>query len=96
MKARFDSAGAYAYLLFILIYIPCVAAMGAAVKEMGGAYAAVMGVYQTVLAWIVATLYYQLTAGAAVVPVLVALGLLGAIIVSFGVAGRLATTPAAS
>jgi ferrous iron transport protein B len=96
MKARFNSAGAYAYLLFILIYIPCVAAMGAAVKEMGGAYAAVLGVYQTVLAWIVATLYYQLTAGAAVVPVLVAVGLLGAIIVSFGVAGRLATTPAAS
>jgi hypothetical protein len=55
-----------------------------------------MGVYQTVLAWIVATLYYQLTAGAGVVPVLVAVGLLGAIIVSFGVAGRLATTPAAS
>ncbi|NBF40601.1 MAG: ferrous iron transport protein B [Spirochaetes bacterium] len=88
MKARFDSAGAYAYLLFILIYIPCVAAIGAAVKEMGGAYAAVMGVYQTVLAWIVATLYYQLTAGAGVAPVLVAVSLLGVIIVAFSIAGR--------
>jgi ferrous iron transport protein B len=88
MMARFDAAGAYAYLLFILIYIPCVAAMGAATKEMGGGYATVLGVYQTVLAWIVATLYYQLTTGPAAAPTAVAVALLAAIIVAFAVAGR--------
>ena len=88
MRARFDAAGAYAYLLFILIYIPCVAAMGAAIKEMGAGYASVMAVYQTVLAWIVATFYYQLTAGASAAAVTVAGGLLAAVIIAFAVAGR--------
>jgi ferrous iron transport protein B len=87
MQARFDAPGAYAYLLFILIYIPCVAAMGAAAKEMGAGYAGVLGVYQTVLAWIVATLYYQLTHGQAIGYVAIAAGLLGALIVAFAVAG---------
>jgi len=88
MRARFDGAGAYAYLLFILIYIPCVAAMGAAIKEMGAGYASVMAVYQTVLAWIVATFYYQLTAGASAAAVTLAGGLLAAVIIAFAVGGR--------
>jgi ferrous iron transport protein B len=88
MKARFDKQAAYAYLLFVLIYIPCVAAMGAAIKEMGGRYAAVLGVYQTVLAWIVATLYYQFTTIPAVAPVATAVVLLAVIVGSFALAGK--------
>jgi ferrous iron transport protein B len=35
MGERFDPLGGYAYLLFVLIYFPCVAAFGATVQEMG-------------------------------------------------------------
>lgn len=88
MQARFDAAGAYAYLLFILIYVPCVAAMGAAVKEMGAGYAGVLAVYQTVLAWVIATLYYQLRMGPVLGHVGIAVGLLGVTILAFAVGGR--------
>jgi ferrous iron transport protein B len=88
MQARFNAEGAYAYLLFVLIYIPCVAAMGAAIKEMGGGYATVLGIYQTVLAWIVATLYYQLTTTPSILPIGIALALLGLLISAFSVGAR--------
>jgi Fe2+ transport system protein B len=41
MAARFDGqAGAFAYLLFILLYSPCVAAIGAIQREIGTGWAA--------------------------------------------------------
>ncbi|MBN1500816.1 MAG: Fe(2+) transporter permease subunit FeoB [Spirochaetes bacterium] len=63
---RFFSKGpfqAYAYLLFILIYFPCVAAFGAVVQETGKFMGTLNAVYLTVLAWITATLFYQITVG---------------------------------
>ena len=40
MQAHFSGqVGAFAYLLFILLYMPCAAAMGALVREMGRAWA---------------------------------------------------------
>ncbi|HUX12306.1 MAG TPA: Fe(2+) transporter permease subunit FeoB [Spirochaetia bacterium] len=59
----YGSTSAYAYLLFILIYLPCLATMGTAMREMGVKFSVVMGVYLTTLAWAVATLYYQLAKG---------------------------------
>ncbi len=50
----------YAYLLFVLLYVPCMAAMGAVVREIGGKMAIILAVYLTVLAWIVSTLTYQI------------------------------------
>lgn len=54
---------AFSYLLFVLMYFPCLAVVGAARQEMGGYYAGVMAVYSTLLAWSVATLFYQIAEG---------------------------------
>ncbi len=63
LAANFTVYSAFAYLLFVLVYFPCLAALGAAKQEMGGGFAAVMAAYSTLLAWAVATLFYQITEG---------------------------------
>ncbi len=61
MISRFGSnSAAYAYLLFILIYVPCVAAVGAIFRETNLSWTVLISVYLTVLAWCVATVFYQL------------------------------------
>lgn len=50
---------AYAYLLFVLLYIPCVAAFGAMTKEMGLRYTLLALAYIAVTSWSLATLFYQ-------------------------------------
>ena len=59
----FTVFSAFAYLLFVLMYFPCLAVVGAARQEMGGFYAGVMAVYATLLAWSVSTLFYQIAEG---------------------------------
>mgnify|MGYP001589818009 CR=1 FL=1 len=60
MVSRFDGKiGAFAYLLFILLYFPCVAALGAMVRETGKSWAAVGALWSTGLAYVVATVFYQ-------------------------------------
>ncbi len=54
---------AYAYLLFVLIYFPCVAALGAIIREIGVLMGILNVTYLTVLGWITATLFYQIFAG---------------------------------
>jgi ferrous iron transport protein B len=63
IAAYFTVYSAFAYLLFVLMYFPCLAVIGAARQEMGGFYAGVMAVYSTMLAWAVATLFYQIAEG---------------------------------
>ena len=65
MRSSFENdwARAYAYLLFVLIYIPCVAAMGAMIREIGVKFGILAMVYLTLLAWSVATLFYQIVRG---------------------------------
>ncbi len=53
----------FAYLLFVLIYFPCLAAFGALIKEAGRFYGILITSYLTFLAWIVATLFFQITVG---------------------------------
>ncbi len=61
MAARFDGqAGAFAYMLFILLYSPCVATIGAIAREAGKAWAAFVVAWTTVLAYVVASVFYQL------------------------------------
>lgn len=50
---------AFAYLIFILLYTPCVAAMGAYVREFGANYARFIAVWTMGLAYGGAALYYQ-------------------------------------
>lgn len=85
MRAYFNNSpeAAYAYLLFILIYFPCVAALGAILKEIGAFYGWISVAYLTVLAWVVATLYYQISLARDPLWITVASGVLGLIFLFF-------------
>jgi ferrous iron transport protein B len=62
MRSHFDGPeGAYAYMLFILIYMPCIATLAAVYRETGLRWAVFSMVYLTVLAWVVSTLFYQVS-----------------------------------
>jgi ferrous iron transport protein B len=62
MAARFDGqAGAFAYLLFILLYSPCVATIGAIRREAGSRWAAFVVAWSTGIAYVSASLFYQLS-----------------------------------
>jgi len=61
MQQRFDGKiGAFAYLLFILMYFPCVAATGAMYHETGARWAALGVAWSTGLGYGAAVLFYQL------------------------------------
>ena len=61
MQHSFDGqAGAFAYLLFILLYAPCVAATAAIYRETSAAWAVFTGLWTTGLAYLSATLFYQI------------------------------------
>ena len=94
MREHFDGpVGAYAYLLFILIYAPCVAAIAAVYKETNFRWAALSTTYLTILAWVISTLFYQIgtfarhPAGSAMW-VAISLGILGVVVGSFGLRSR--------
>ena len=53
----------FAFLIFILLYVPCLAAMGVVVREIGLGLAILMATVQTILAWAVAVLLYQVPVG---------------------------------
>jgi ferrous iron transport protein B len=100
LRSRFHSgAGAYAYLLFVLIYIPCVAVLGVAAREIGGGMTVFMTGYLTLLGWIVATLFFQLTVGGSLlwtaVPVALGALMVGGLVLA-GKAGRRTGSPAPS
>jgi ferrous iron transport protein B len=60
MALRFDTrVAAFAYLLFVLMYFPCVAAMGAVYRETNAGWTAFVGLWTTGLAYWSAVLYYQ-------------------------------------
>jgi ferrous iron transport protein B len=66
MKEAFGGRiGAFAYLLFVLIYSPCVAAIAAIQRETGWKWMSFSVVYLTVLAWTLSVLFYQLATFAA-------------------------------
>ena len=60
MAARFDgAAGAFAYLLFILLYLPCTAAIATIHQESGARWTLFVAAWTSGLAYGLATLYYQ-------------------------------------
>jgi ferrous iron transport protein B len=60
MARRFDGqVGAFSYLLFILLYFPCVATVGAIAREAGRLWAAFVAFWSTSMAYITASLFYQ-------------------------------------
>ena len=61
MIKRFDGqAGAFAYLLFVLLYFPCVATIGAIRREAGTPWAVFVAAWTTTIAYITASSYYQI------------------------------------
>ncbi|MGB0722417.1 MAG: Fe(2+) transporter permease subunit FeoB [Gammaproteobacteria bacterium] len=61
MAERFDGTlGAFAYLLFILLYAPCTAAMAAIYRETGARWTLFVVAWTTGLAYASATMVYQL------------------------------------
>lgn len=62
-KFDHDKNRAFAYLLFVLLYVPCLAAMATVVREIGWGYSSILFGYLTLLGWCVATLYFQVTTG---------------------------------
>ncbi len=62
IQHNFTSSGAaFSYLIFILLYTPCVAAMGAYVREFGSKFAKFVAVWTFGLAYLSATVFYQIT-----------------------------------
>ena len=51
---------AYAFMIFILLYVPCVAAVTAVYKEAGGKWATFTVLFNTLVAWFMAFLVYQI------------------------------------
>ncbi len=63
ISRNFTPLSAFAYLLFVLMYFPCLAVVGASRQEMGGFYTLILVSYTTLLAWSVSTLFYQIAEG---------------------------------
>jgi ferrous iron transport protein B len=60
MSSQFDgAAGAYAYLLFILLYIPCISTIAAIAREINWRWAMFSLLWNTGLAYGVAVIFYQ-------------------------------------
>jgi ferrous iron transport protein B len=59
LRENFNPLSAVALLVFVLLYVPCAATLGAIRHEFGTSWAVTSAVYQTTVAWIVAFLVYQ-------------------------------------
>ena len=60
MATLFDGQlGAFSYVLFVLLYMPCVATLGAIYKELGGFWAFFSATWNTVIAYTLAVTVYQ-------------------------------------
>jgi ferrous iron transport protein B len=56
----FTPISAFSFMVFCLLYMPCVATLTAIKRELGGLrYALLITLFQTVVAWLVAFLIYQ-------------------------------------
>lgn len=58
MVSVISATGAMSFLVFCLLYTPCVAAIASVKKELGGKWAAYVVVIQCVVAWIAALITY--------------------------------------
>jgi ferrous iron transport protein B len=59
LRQRFNSLSAAALLVFVLLYVPCVATLGAIKHEFGTSWAITSAIYQTAVAWIAALIVYE-------------------------------------
>ena len=88
LRSSFTPHGAYAYLLFILLYFPCIAAQGAAIRELGRRAGVVLAVYMTLLAWSTAILYFQISETGTILWIAVGIAIPILLVVGFRLFGR--------
>ncbi|MBR4916338.1 MAG: Fe(2+) transporter permease subunit FeoB [Fibrobacter sp.] len=90
MRAHFSLGRfqVFAYLLFILLYVPCLAALGTAFRELGKFYGTLMTVFQTAIGWSLSVLFFQLTVGGSALWIGVAATLLVGVVVALILIGR--------
>lgn len=77
-----------AYLLFILLYVPCLAAMGTAFRELGRFYGTLMMVFQTIIGWSLSVLFFQVTCGHSTAWIFTSVALLAGVVISLILIGR--------
>ena len=73
---------AFAYLLFILLYVPCLGATAVVFKEIGWRYGSVFVGYLTVVGWSVATIYHAVKVSGSLLWGALGIGLLVALFTS--------------
>ena len=90
MRAHFSLGKwqVFAYLLFILLYVPCLAALGTAFRELGRFYGTLMVVFQTAIGWSLLVLFFQLAVGGSALWIGVAAALLVGVVVALFLIGR--------
>lgn len=79
---------AFAYLLFILLYAPCIGATAVVFKEIGKLYGAIFVGYLTLLGWSVATIYHAVMVSGNYLHLTLGLGILCAMFGGFWIYGR--------
>ena len=79
---------AFAYLLFVLLYVPCLGATAVVFKEIGKFYGAIFVTYLTVLGWSVATMYHAVTVSHSPFWLVVGAGVVAALFGAFALIGR--------
>ena len=61
MLQQFDgAAGAFAYLIFVLLYFPCISTIAVVARELGKKWACFSVAWSTIMAYSLAVLFYQL------------------------------------
>lgn len=93
LRDGFSPHAAYAYMLFVLLYFPCAAALAAAIREIGAGLGWLLAAYTTVVAWATATLFYQFSTGPQLVETSIAVGMLLLTVVVLKVLGMTVFRP---
>ena len=60
LPAHFTTISAYSFLVFVLLYTPCISVIGAMKKEFGGKFAAFSVIFQFVVAWIASFIIFNI------------------------------------
>ncbi|MCY3541119.1 MAG: ferrous iron transport protein B [Gammaproteobacteria bacterium] len=61
MQALFDGKlGAFSYLVFLLLYVPCVATIGVIIRELGGYWATFSVAWSVIIAYTLSVCVYQM------------------------------------
>ena len=79
---------AFSFLLFVLLYVPCLAATGVAFREIGKRYGAIFVSYLTLLGWSVATIYHAIMVSGSALWLSVGLAVIAAMFGAFWLYGR--------